>query len=809
MSRASASDGNVPGSEEAAEFLRVLWPHGLPGDAHITVASRNARGRGWNAEQFTDLNRAAECLCAAPDRYLTCGAMRHVHHGRGCRTDVLAIPGLWMDVDTASGTHKERRLPHDDQAAVEFVSEITPPPSIILNSGGGLHVWWLFEEPWVLEDEATLREASCISKGLQEHVWAGAEALGWRLDRTADLTRCLRAPGALNGKYDPPRRVVCVAPAELRTCARYPRTRFESFSTAGSRPTTDSRSADRPSPVTASCWLGLAAAHLGGASKRYEDEHGGGIVLRVCPSCGGAESKGTVAEGTAHLCRRSGRLRCKRSSCEASDGRGGLAFEVWSSRFLSDPELVELRVRRVQDPIVVPSLTDDGNAIRLARRHGADIRWSEGLGWLRWDGRRFLAQSTSRAGISDAVIDLARETIRGAMDESRGRESSELEQEALAKHMRSSLSEKRLKSMVSLARCELSTPESILDRDPRLLNVQNGTLNLHNGELRPHDRADNFTKLAPVEFHPAANSNDVERFLFHATRGDSEFRAFLERLLGYTVWGEKPEDMLIWLHGPGGTGKSTLLEALRGMLGDYAAVIPFDALRSRGKSAGPRPELAGIRGARLVTASEVADGADLDAAMLKSMSGGDTLNVRELYRDPIRFRPASVLWLAANHAPRLDRRDSGARRRLKIIPFKNEVPNQHVDPGLRARLREPGARAAWLAIAVRGCRAWQSQGTVGSCQAVDRATLQYWEGEEAGTLQDFVNLLCLRDATAWTATAEVESRLREFSEHHRVGVPTLSDLGGCLEAHGYERVRRRNARGWRMRLRPAPSETKS
>lgn len=805
----SVVDADVSRSSDCSEveaFLDVLWPLGIPTEGRVTVAFQATERRGWTALQFSTVSSAAAALTSAPDRYLTCGAIRPLRRERGGEADVVALPGLWMDIDIADGKHKKRELPPTVEDAREMLRGLPQQPSVIVRSGGGIHAWWLLEEPWLLTDRSSRLQAKAISLGFQKHLLAIGNARGWDLDLTADLARCLRSPGTLNGKYDPPRRVVRIDAVERMPCVRYTPKDFESYAD----PTrTSERSVARPRPncpSRGSSWVGRAGELLGGIQKTLDDEHGGGVVIEVCPACLGRESPGTIAEGTAHLCRLSGVLRCKRASCEASESHGGLAFEVWTKRYTPASTMAELRVLRAKDAHARPALSDDGNALRLARRHGADLRWSDGLGWFEWDGRRYRAISSSRSGQSDGAIDLAREAVRAIRTEADDPQLTDSEREAIRSHAHASQSEKRLRSMVALARCELGTRSEEFDRDPWLLNVENGTLDLKRGELRPHDRGDLLTKLAPVAYDPDARSDDLERFVAHLTGGAADFRAYLERLIGYTVAGEKSEDLIALLLGRGGTGKSTLLEALASMLGEYAAVIPFDALRARESASAPRPELAATRGARLVTASEVREGMEIDAALLKSLSGGDTLNVRGLFRDPMTFRPTFTLWLAANHPPALNRMDSGARRRLAVLPFDREVPSGTLDLELRLRLRHPTARRALLAMAVRGCLAWKQAGQVGCCRAVDDAKLRYWEGDMAETLLKFVDEICVRAPDAWTTTAAVRSALEGFAKERQARLPADRQLAECLRLRGFEKADRGGARGWRLRLLPRATE---
>src|SRR2546425_1193726 len=124
--------------------------------------------------------------------------------------------------------------------------------------------------------------------------------------------------------------------------------------------------------------------------------------------------------------------------------------------------------------------------------------------------------------------------------------------------------------MVKLVRSALAKPPSAFDRDPWLLNVQTGTVDLRSGELHPHRREDLLTKLAPVVHDPVARCPRWERFLLEIMDGDETLVRYLQRVVGYTLSGDIRHHAFFLLYGTGANGKSTFLETLRALLGDYA-----------------------------------------------------------------------------------------------------------------------------------------------------------------------------------------------------------------------------------------------
>jgi len=365
---------------------------------------------------------------------------------------------------------------------------------------------------------------------------------------------------------------------------------------------------------------------------------------------------------------------------------------------------------------------DLGRAERLVAEHGHRLRYvRETRRWLVFDGDRWRADMTGDAERA------AKDTARGLLDAAARIEDPE-QRERAAKEAVRALAEPRIRAMLTLAETEpgIATAVAELDRDPYLLDCQNGTLDLRTGELRAHDPADLITRGTDVAYDPAAAAPRWQRFLAEVFDGDGELIAFVHRLVGYALTGDTREHTLAVLHGTGANGKSTAVEVLKLLLGDLAATAAFDTFaRSQGDH-GPRNDLARLRGARLVTASESGEGRRLDEATVKEVTGGDTIAARFLYGEHFEFRPTFKLLLVTNHRPRVDGDDDAIWRRLRLIPFETSFQgreDRHLAATLRAEL--PGI----LAWAVEGCLAWQGDG-LGNASAVTAATRSYRADED-------------------------------------------------------------------------------
>jgi putative DNA primase/helicase len=423
--------------------------------------------------------------------------------------------------------------------------------------------------------------------------------------------------------------------------------------------------------------------------------------------------------------------------------------------------------------------TDLGNARRFADQYGQDVRYCFSLDtWFCWDGTRWRVDETGE------VERLAKETVRH-MYSLAGQARDEEVRKALARWAIRSEAATKLRALTYLARSEPGIPilPTAFDGDPWLLNVRNGTVDLRTGELRPHCRQDLITQLAPVHYDPGAALPLWERFLDETTGGDRDLQAYLQRAVGYTLTGRTDLEHLFFIHGPTRTGKSTFLEALKGALGDYAKTADFGTFLKGHAVGKPRADIARLRGARMVVSIEVDEGSHLAEALIKMLTGGDTITARALYQDSFEFRPAFKLWLAANAAPRVSDREKAIWERIRRIPFTCEVPGEKRDPLVKERLRDPDIGGpAILAWAVRGCLAWQREG-LGTCAAVERSTDDY--RQEMHPLHDFVDACCVLAPAAWASSSHLraayetwaaESGARELIKGREWG-ERLHDLG--------------------------------
>jgi putative DNA primase/helicase len=377
---------------------------------------------------------------------------------------------------------------------------------------------------------------------------------------------------------------------------------------------------------------------------------------------------------------------------------------------------------------------------------------------------------------------------------------------------------KGIRDVLEAASWDLVVQRNQLDSDPYLLNAQNGTVDLRTADLLPHKRCDLITKLAPCRFEPEASSELWQDFLDKAVGGDIDLRRYMQRASGSALIGLQMEDLILLLTGPGGSGKTTYLEATRCAIGDYGKPVPFDIFLEKKHSGGTTPELASLPGVRMVTSAEPKENVGFDVARLKMLSGGDEVMANPKYLKPFTFQPVFTIVLATNHAPKASGADSGLWRRLKVIRFDRVIkaPNKKVRLHLAGKIQgdeaDPRHQEAVLAWLVQGAREYIEHGLGELPQSVAASTESSRRAMDS--LWGFLETRCVLDADAWTPTDMLRAQYAQFAADRGMALVDDAAWGTTLVAWGAEPRKRtiegRSRRGWeRIRLNDAGQDAAS
>lgn len=451
------------------------------------------------------------------------------------------------------------------------------------------------------------------------------------------------------------------------------------------------------------------------------------------------------------------------------------------------PDWHEQAEAEVEKAVSENNPTDLGNAQRLIQRHGQDLRYSYKLGkWLVWtDG----VWKVDEGGL---IEQRAKDTVKSIYAEAAAQEFAD-DRKKLAVHALRSEADGKIKAMMSLARSEPGVSVAIddLDTDGSLLNCQNGIVDLRTGTLTPHDRARLMTKMAPVRYDPDATCPYWDAFLAYIMDDNADLIRFLQKALGYSLTGKASERAIFILHGSGKNGKSTLIETVNAVMGDYATRSPSEMLMARKGDAVIPNDVARLPGIRFTFASETGENGRLDEARIKDITSGDTLSARFMKQDFFDFKPQFKIWLATNHKPVITGGDDAIWDRIRLIPFNVRIPLDQVDLDLHDKLiAESAGILRWM---VEGSVAWHRE-RLGVDSAVVTATSGY--RSDMDTLGAFLSDFTVVDALGEVASADLYTDYKNWCDEAGEYVMSQKKLAMRLEERGFERKRVTRKRVW-------------
>jgi len=421
-----------------------------------------------------------------------------------------------------------------------------------------------------------------------------------------------------------------------------------------------------------------------------------------------------------------------------------------------------------------PAFSDEAIALRFAEDHASNLRYVSTWGkWLSWTGTHWQFDETL------AAFDMVRATCRAV--------ASACNKSKIAAAIASA---KTVAAVERLAKSDrrLAATVDQWDADPWALNTPNGVVDLKTGRMRRHSSDDHVTKITATE--PRGDCPRFLAFLDRITGGDAELVAYLQRALGYALTGDTREHALFFAYGTGANGKSVLLSTVSGILNSYHRSAPIETFTASNGDRHPT-DLAGLRGARLVSSTETEEGRRWAESRIKQLTGGDVVSARFMRQDFFEYRPAFKLFIAGNHKPSLRSADEAIRRRFHLIPFAVTIPSAERDGELTEKLKAewPGI-LQWLIV---GCLKWQSEG-LRPPQAVVDATAAYLEAEDA--LAAWIDEKCERDVKAWEQSSTLFLSWSQWADLTGENPGTLKRFAQELESRGLTRHKRKSGQGF-------------
>jgi putative DNA primase/helicase len=378
------------------------------------------------------------------------------------------------------------------------------------------------------------------------------------------------------------------------------------------------------------------------------------------------------------------------------------------------------------------SLDDMGNAKRLVFMYGNKIRFSYiKNSWYCWNGKVWQEDETGE------INRLADKTVEAMYTEAINL-SDQDKRDKLLKHASKTRSIAGRKAMIEGAKHLEGIPVTTadFDRDVWLLNLQNGILDLKSGMIYPHNPDFMITQISNASFNPSATCPRWLDYLDKVTNGNAELIRYMQKAVGYSLTGNTGEECLFILYGTGRNGKGTFAETLLHLLGSYARTAQVDSLMLKSVSANSaNPDIARLKGARVVNAAEPQKNARLNESLIKQLTGGDTVTARFLYGKEFEYRPEFKLWINTNYKPQISGNDDGIWSRVKLIPLTVYIPPEKRDPHLKDYLREREIDGI-LNWALEGLKLWQKEG-LEMPETMKSATMDY--RSEMDVMQKFLN----------------------------------------------------------------------
>lgn len=749
MATAQIADLPVPNPVVAADFLGAT----LAKDIHlVSIKPDPAEGEQPHGRWFGDDAGGAGAWAISENRagknvYWTVNVTREGLHKKPVKGDIRAARFLHVDVDPPKDGGA-----FDRAAILSMLGDARHPPSLVIDSGNGLQAFWRLDYPAENRDavEDLNRRLARLYGGDSCH----------NIDRLMRVPGTVNYPGAVKRKRGripaltsiaEPDTGLSVDPVEIDADA--PPLPPEEKAERRERERVHLVDVDLATLAS----LGITGLNkLGGMISAPDNSDRSAATFAVAcemvrQGFDDAQIAGILLNPNLPISSHClDQLSPKRAAARAISGARGAVK--------SDPGFTGEGERPPDNGDAEAS--EDTIALAFTAQHGGTLRFDHDCGrWYRWDGARWVKDCT------DLAFDFARRLARTVGESKR----------SLCKASVAHGAERFARA----DRTHAITSDQ-WDADPMLLGTPSGTIDLATGDLFDPDPAHLITKqtgCAPEHGEPTL----WLRFLGEAMAGDMEMVRFLQQWSGYCLTGKTNEHALLFAYGPGGNGKSVFLNTLTAIMGDYAVTSAMDTFTAS-RNDRHSTELAMLRGARLVTASETEEGRAWAEARIKALTGGDPITARFMRQDNFTFRPQFKLTIAGNHAPSLRNVDDAMRRRFNIVPFTHrpKEPDRQLEEKLVA---EHGRILAW---AIAGCRDWQANGLVRPA-AVAAATAEYFEEQDmfGQWLGERCELIEPGNPSLFATSAELFTDWERFAKEHGEFAGSAKSFGAAMKRRGY------------------------
>lgn len=432
--------------------------------------------------------------------------------------------------------------------------------------------------------------------------------------------------------------------------------------------------------------------------------------------------------------------------------------------------------------------TDLTNATYFLKAYGDIIRfcitWNK---FLFWNGTCW--EVDNRGRVEDQIPIFIHQMYRGIRFI-----NDRKQQEDFERHLIKSESFRKLQAIAGILKMtkSIKVEDGELDSDNYLFNTEKLTLNLKTGKAKEPCCKDLITKKSRFIYDKNADCPVWKMFLMQIFNNDNQLIRFIQKAMGYALSGDVSEQCLFILWGTGANGKSTFLNVLQYLFGDYACTTNTDTFMK--KTSEQSNDLARLKGARLVTTSEIEQGKQMSESLIKSITGEDELTARFLYGEYFSFKPTFKIFMATNHKPKIRGADNGIWRRIKMIPFTVTIPPEQRDKKLTEKLiAENSGILNWL---IQGYAMWKKEGLTEEPDAIREANEEYrMDMDSVGAF--VIDCLEIDASLKWRLpTSLLYQTYIKWCNKNNERIMSQKWLGGRMSEKGFKRVITNGQRLW-------------
>lgn len=456
--------------------------------------------------------------------------------------------------------------------------------------------------------------------------------------------------------------------------------------------------------------------------------------------------------------------------------------------------------------------SDIGQAKVLAREYGGELVFTDATDYMRYDGVRWAESKQLAVGACEEFLDKQLDEAKTALEKAQqALVKSGIDKETVmtgGKALEKSINEKSekafaeymmalvYKSFVMKRRdmkyitSALQAAKPMLLRDIKefdsqefLLNTPAATYDLRTGTSTEHSADDLITKVTVVS--PDDENMDIWLDAVNSFFcGDAELIEYVQQIVGLAAIGKVYMEALIISYGEGRNGKSTFWNTIARVLGSYSGSISADAL-TVGCKRNVKPEMAELKGKRLVIAAELEEGMRLNTSVVKQLCSTDEISAEKKYRDPFKYTPTHTLVLYTNHLPRVGANDDGTWRRLIVIPFNAKIEGK-VDIKNYADYLAEKAGGAVLSWIIEGAKkVIEHDFKLSIPQCVSDAIAHYRENND--WLSMFIEDCCEVDSSYTQKSGELYQEYRAYCARTGEYTRSTTDFYTGLDTAGFEK----------------------